>query len=300
MKKLQTLKLRARMVQAVRAFFIEAGYLEVETPIRIPAPIPEAHINGFQSEGWYLQASPEICMKRLAAQGFDKIFQICKCFRKEERGDRHLTEMTLLEWYTAGDTYRELMSQTCELIRHVARSTGMGNHLTYRDSTISLNRPWKPLTVAQAFDAHASLSMEAALEQRTFDEIMAFDIEPCLGWDRPVFLHDYPASMAALARKKPGNPNLAERFELYIAGIELANGFSELTNAAEQRQRFQQEVARRTAAGLEKTPMPDHFLKDLEQLPDTAGIALGIDRLIMLFSGAATIDQVVTFTPETL
>ncbi|SMC79180.1 lysyl-tRNA synthetase, class 2 [Desulfocicer vacuolatum DSM 3385] len=294
------LRMRARIIQAIRAFFIKNGYLEVETPLRIPAPIPEAHIDGFESEEWYLQSSPEICMKRMAAMGYEKIFQICKCFRKEERGDRHLTEMTLLEWYTKGFTYKELMAQTAELIRYVGLETGGTKQLIYGDKTIFLDRPWEYITVARAFETHADISMERAMAKGIFDEVMAFDIEPELGKNRPAFLFDYPAAMGALARLKPNDSGIAERFELYIAGMELANGFSELTDPQEQQLRFSNELALKKNAGKKLTPMPCNFLKDLEHLPDTAGIALGVDRLVMLFANVDTIDQVVAFTPETL
>ena len=298
--KISCLKLRARIIQTIRAFFIENEYLEVETPLRIPVPIPEAHIDGFESEGWYLQSSPEICMKRMAATGYPKIFQICKCFRKEERGDRHLTEMTLLEWYTKGFTYKELMAQTAELIQYVAFKTRGEKQLIYGDKTIALDTPWEFITVAQAFETYTEISMETAMKTGTFDEVMAFDIEPRLGKDYPAFLFDYPAAMGALARLKPHDPSIAERFELYIAGMELANGFSELTDPKEQRRRFEKEMVLRKAMGKPLTPMPFNFLKDLENLPDTAGIALGVDRLVMLFANVDTIDQVVSFTPETL
>jgi len=300
MQRIACLTLRARIVQAIRAFFVENGYLEVETPLRIPAPIPEANIDGFESEGWYLQSSPEICMKRMAANGYPKIFQICKCFRKEERGDRHLTEMTLLEWYTKGFTYKELMAQTAELIQYVALKTEGEKRLIYGEEPIALDPPWEFITVAQAFKLYADISMEAAIKTGTFDEVMAFSIEPRLGENRPTFLFDYPAAMGALARLKAHDPSLAERFELYIAGMELANGFSELTDPKEQQLRFEKEMRRRKAIEKPLTPMPCNFLRDLENLPDTAGIALGVDRLVMLFANVDTIDQVVAFTPETL
>ncbi len=299
-RKRNYLIIRARVLQAIRAFFIENGYLEVETPLRIPVPIPEAHIDGFESEGWHLQSSPEICMKRLAAMGYDKIFQICKCFRKEERSHRHLTEMTMLEWYTRGDTYRDLMDQTMDLIRYIAQKTGNGNRLTYGTKTISLDPPWEFIPVARAFENHTGISMETAIETDAFDELMAFEIEPELGERCPTFLFDYPAAMGALARLKPHAPSLAERFELYIAGMELANGFSELTDPWEQKQRFKKELALREAAGKPLTPMPDKFLEAIGHMPDTAGIAMGVDRLVMLFANVHTIDKVVTFTPETL
>ncbi|MFO7750807.1 MAG: EF-P lysine aminoacylase EpmA [Desulfobacteraceae bacterium] len=297
MKKLQQ---RAEIIAAVRRFFAINGYLEVETPIRIPAPAPEAHIDGFQSEGWYLQASPEICMKRLVASGHEKIFQICKCFRKDEIGERHLTEMTLLEWYTANDSYTELMDQCCDLIRFVAREIGAGQTITCNGHTVDLALPWEKISVTELFERHSAVSMDQALCDEEFDEIMAFDIEPCLGTEQPCFVFDYPASMAALAKLKPLDNTLAQRVELYIAGIELANGFSELTDPAEQKERFEKEMAVRTRAGKAPMPMPEPFLRDLAAMPETSGIALGMDRLVMLFTNARSIDRVVAFTDTEL
>jgi len=272
----------------------------VETPLRIPTPAPEAHIDSFESESWFLQSSPELCMKRLAASGFEKIFQLCKCFRKDERSDRHLTELTMLEWYTRSDTYLDLMDQCRDLIRHIAFKTGSGDCITYNNEIISLTDPWQTLTVEQAFTRYSDTSLKSALFHDNFDEIMGFEIEPRLGKERPSFLTDYPASMAALAKLKSSDTGFAERFELYIAGIELANGFSELTDPVEQRQRFHDELSIRKKAGKIITPMPERFLNDLASLPETAGIALGIDRLVMLFADVPTIDDSVAFTPEEL
>lgn len=239
-------------------------------------------------------------MKRLAASGISKLFQICKCFRKDERGKRHLLELTMLEWYSCGQTYEDLMNQCRGLIQHVASAMGEPDRLLYRNSEISLADPWDTITVEQAFTSYTDISMEKALAMDRFDELMAFSIEPELGKIRPSFLKDYPAQLGALARLKKGSPSIAERFELYIAGIELANGFSELTDPVEQRLRFEKELQLRYQSGKQPLPMPEPFLNDLASMPETAGIALGMDRLVMLFADTDTIDDVVSFTPEEL
>ncbi|MEA1966928.1 MAG: EF-P lysine aminoacylase EpmA [Thermodesulfobacteriota bacterium] len=296
----KNLKKRALIINAVRKFFNLNGYLEIETPVRIPAPAPEAHIDSFKSEKWYLQSSPELCMKRVAASGYEKIFQICKCFRKDERGDRHLTELTMLEWYTKGDTYMDLMDQCRNLIKFIAKETGSKESICYNNLNINLAESWQKISVEQAFAEYSKISMDQAVLQKKFDEIMSFDIEPNLGIQKPCFIFDYPSSMAALAKLKKNNNKLAERFELYIAGIELANGFSELTDPDEQRIRFEKEMTIRDKFGKAASPMPEKFLEELGNMPETAGIALGIDRLVMLFTNSLSIDEVVAFTPEEL
>jgi lysyl-tRNA synthetase class 2 len=307
---MKTLQKRAMMLKAIRQFFDLKGYLEVETPLRIPVAIPETHIFPFESEGWVLQSSPEICMKRLMARGYDRLFQICKCFRKDERGDRHLTELTMLEWYRKDFTYIELMDECQELIQYVAKALKTYPHLFYGVDKIDLTGPWERRSVCEVFKQLGSTTMAAAEQSGDFDEIMAFEIEPRLGVTHPTFIYDYPASMAALAKLKADDNRLAERFELYIAGIELANGFSELTDPDEQRQRFNavmehRRQSKRTAhhqMGIEPSmqQIPEKFLSDLKHMPPAAGIAMGIDRLAMLFTDSPTIDNVVTFTPEAL
>jgi len=294
----RNLLLRARMVQSIREFFIERDYLEIDTPQLISAPAPEVHIEAIRAGGRYLQTSPELCMKRLLASGFPKIFQISRCFRTGERGDRHLPEFSLLEWYRTGTDYKALMNECEALILFLLRRLGRGATIEYRDREIDVKRPWERVSVEAAFDQYASISLERALEEGCFDPVMVEEIEPNLGTIRPTFLYDYPAVMAALARLKPGNRALAERFEIYIAGLELANGFSELNDPVEQRARFERELQIRDAEGKETYPMPERFLRSLEHMPDAAGIALGVDRLAMLFSGALKIDEVVPFTPE--
>lgn len=272
----------------------------METPIRIPAPAPEAHIDAQPSGSWFLQTSPELCMKRLLAAGYPRIFQICKCFRRNERGGRHLPELTLLEWYTAGTNYNGMMAQCEALIGSVARVAGSGDMLRYQGQRIDLTPPWPRLTVAEAFDRLSSVSVEEALKENRFDEVMGLDIEPQLGIDKPVFLYDYPAACGALARLKPEDCRLAERFELYIGGLELCNAFTELTDPTEQRLRFEEERKMRRLAGKSVTPMPAKFLSALKEMPAAAGNALGIDRLVMLFADTTEIDDVVAFTPEEL
>jgi lysyl-tRNA synthetase class 2 len=294
----QNLELRARVIQAARNFFLDQGYLEVETPIRIPAPAPEANIEAIESEGQYLHTSPELCMKRLLAAGYPRIFQICRCFRKEERGDRHLTEFTLLEWYSANETYTRMMVQCEDLIRFIAAGLGYGESLTYQGRSVSLKTPWPRMTVAEAFRRFAPVPADTALAQDRFDELLAFEIEPRLGNEQPVFLYDYPAACGSLARLKPDDPAVAERFELYMRGMELCNAFTELADAKEQRTRFEKELFLRAEAGRPVYPMPEAFLKALESMPPAAGSALGLDRLVMLFADAADIDQVTAFTPE--
>jgi lysyl-tRNA synthetase class 2 len=299
-QRVAALRLRARIFKTVRRFFEANGYLEVETPCRIPAPAPEVHVEAPPAGDWFLQASPELCMKRLLAIGMRRIFQICRCFRAGERGGRHLPETTMLEWYAVGNDYRHLMDECEQLLQAVARELGRGEHLVYQGSEVSLASGWPRLTVEEAFDRYAPVSAAQALREGRFDEIMGLIVEPQLGRTQPVFLCDYPAACAALARLKPDDPAVAERFELYLAGVELCNGFTELVDVDEQRQRFDEALWQRRKLGKRAYPMPESFLADLARMPAAAGNALGLDRLVMLFADAATIDQVVAFTPETL
>lgn len=294
--RLDRLHQRARILQAIRAFFIAQDFLEVETPHRIPVNAPEAHIHPFTSEAWQLQTSPELAMKRLLAAGAQRLFQLCRCWRKEERSPRHLTEFTLLEWYRSHTDYQTLMDDCEALFAHLCPR----GRFVYQGQTIDLQPPWQRLTVDQAFHQFAQTGVEQAIEDGSFDERYAFEIEPQLGQGRPTFLTEFPASHAALARKKPGNPCVAERFELYIGGMELANGFSELTDPVEQRQRFIEEQHHIGLSGRETGTLPAPFLEDLKTMPDSAGIALGVDRLLMVLFDLQSIDEIVAFTPEDL
>ncbi|MFH1350056.1 MAG: EF-P lysine aminoacylase EpmA [Pseudomonadota bacterium] len=292
--------LRAKILHSIRKFFAGDGYLEIETPHLIPAPAPEAHIDAFCAGHWYLHTSPELCMKRLLSASYSKIFQICRVFRQGERGDRHLPEFTLLEWYRTGSDYLDLMDECEEMICTVADELGFRNQFEYQGYKIDIKRPWLRLSVQEAFERYASLSMKEACELGRFDEVVVGEIEPCLGLKRPVYLYDYPTSLASLARIKVDEPGLSERFELYLGGLEIANAFSELTEAQEQEARFEAEQKRRQGLGKECYPMPERFLEALSRMPAAAGIALGLDRLIMIFCNRARIEDVVSFTPEEL
>lgn len=295
-RKRQTLIERARIVQTIRAFFVAHDFLEVETPQRIPVNAPELHIDAVASEDWSLQTSPELCMKRLLAAGYPQLFQLCHVWRGAERGARHLPEFTLLEWYRRDADYTALMAD-CEALLAVLCPSG---RLDWQGQRFDLAPPWERLTVAEAFGRYAGCSVTEALASDRFDELMAVRIEPHLGQGRPTLLFDYPAECAALARRKPSDLAVAERFELYIGGIELANAFSELTDPQEQRERFARDEARRRAAGKAPLPLPEPFLAELSVLPAAAGIALGVDRLAMLLCDVTRLDEVVAFPPELL
>ncbi|MFP7753652.1 EF-P lysine aminoacylase EpmA [Thermodesulfobacteriota bacterium B35] len=296
------LQQRSRLLQAVRSFFLSRQYLEVDTPVLLSELIPESQIVPYRCEERFLQTSPELCMKLLLARGCPRLFQICHCFRKGEAGRYHRSEFTMLEWYHAGWGYGELMAEVEELVQALAREGDFpalddGGGLRRQGRQVDLQSPWERLTVDEAFRRYAGIPARAALADDRFDELLVTRVEPHLGWQRPVFLCDYPVELGSLARRKAEDPQLAERFELYIAGIELANGFSELTDPAEQEERFAGEIRAIRAAGR-PAAMPHRFLDTLAAMPETAGIALGFDRLLMLLSGADRIAEVLALDPE--
>jgi lysyl-tRNA synthetase class 2 len=206
----------------------------------------------------------------------------------------------MLEWYRTNSDYQDIMQECEEFIVSLASDiTGdticrVGNH------EVSLAAEWERITVAEAFRKHSPVSVKESVREGTFDEIFCIHVEPHLGLSRPVFLYDYPAALGSLARLRADDAEVAERFELFIGGMEMANGFSELTDAVEQRRRFQAEQQKMVQMGATPAPLPDRFLHDLERMPPTGGIAVGVDRLAMVLLGAATIDEVVTFIPEEL
>ena len=294
---------RAAFLRLIRQFFEKQGFIEIDTPLRLPSAIPERHIELISAEGQYLQASPELCMKRVLARGACRIFQLAHAFRKGERGRRHLEEFLLLEWYRSGCDYRQLMTDCTELCRFL--SENWAKYLATSD--ISVESPifpdvnlfvdWQKLTVEEAFDRYSPLSLGEALRMGRFDELLCEFVEPRLGLLIPTFLCDYPAELASLSRRKPGAPDLAERFELYIKGVELANGFSELNDQREQRQRFADEIVAIRASSGRELMMPEPFLRDLGEMPEAAGIALGVDRLMMIAFGLSSVSQAVVFSP---
>jgi len=294
------LHLRATIIGSIRNFFASQGFLEVETPQRIPANAPEEHIEPYGCTDWYLHTSPEVCMKRLLCRGHERIFQICHCWRSNERGRRHIPEFTMLEWYRSNCNYLQLMKDCVDLLRWIAEACGKKDGLSYQGLRLDPCGDAKLITVREAFAHFALQDVATAVSNGTFDEIMVTQVEPSLPAGIPVILMDYPAEMAALARLKASDSTVAERFELYLGGLELANGFSELSDPHEQRQRFEQANLKRKGAGFAPLPLPEPFLNELTYMPDSAGIAFGVDRLVMLFADAAQIDDVIAFTPEEL
>jgi lysyl-tRNA synthetase class 2 len=296
----RALEQRAKIIQGIRHFFIEQGYLEVETPHRIPAPAPESHIDAIPSATWFLHPSPELCMKRMLAAGYEKIFQICRCWRDRERGSQHLPEFTLLEWYRAGAEYKSSMEECEALILSMAAFLGLGKKIAYRSHEMDLTSPWERISVKEAFGRYAQSSISEALKGDLFDEIMVREIEPHLGIGKPTFIYDYPGERGSFARLKVTDPSVAERFELYMGGLELANGFSELADPGEQRRRFHEANENRRLMGKPTYSIPDKFLAELKDMPPSAGIAMGIDRLVMVLLDIKSVDEVVAFTPEEL
>ena len=313
---LSVLRLRAELLAQIRAFFAACGVLEVETPALSAAAITDPHLASFKTcysgpgsqhgRPLYLHTSPEFAMKRLLAAGSGCIYQIARVFRDGEAGSRHNPEFTLLEWYRVGFDHHRLMDEVAELV---------GMLLAGR---LALAEPER-LSYRQIFQHHLNLDphratvadLAACAETRNvsiptgmplddpdpwLDLLLTHCVEPRLGSGRLTFVHDYPASQAALARLRPDDPPVGERFELYINGIELANGFHELGDAVEQRRRFAQENAARRAAGLPIMPMDEHLLAALEfGLPDCAGVALGFDRLVMLATRKTSLAEVLAF-----
>jgi len=294
------LRIRAEILFSIREFFRDRNYLEVETPVLIPAPAPELYIDAVACGFQYLQTSPELCMKRLLSAGYPKLFQICRCFREAERGSRHLPEFTMLEWYIKGEDYLFLMEECEALFRFLAGTLYGKDEIPFQGNRIALSSPWERLSVNEAFQRYGGMSAQQALAEDCYDEVLVTRIEPRLGNGRPTFLYDYPVELAALAKTRQDDPSLAERFELYLAGMELANAFSELIDPVEQAHRFEEAQQQRSALGKKPYPWPERFLRALSEMPPSAGIALGIDRLVMLLTDRASIDDVVAFPPERL
>ena len=323
------LAVRGRVLGAVRDFFAAAGYLEVDTPALQVSPGLEPHLKAFATtlhdprDGGarprYLHTSPEFAMKKLIAGGLPRIWQLAHVYRDGERSATHHPEFAMLEWYRAGAGYRDLMDECEALLRSVQTAAG-GAALRWRGHSADAREPWQRLTVAEAFARHTGIDLlatapeparpDAALLaaaasrigvaphpgddwETLFFRILLERIEPHLGIAAPTILYDYPLSLAALSRPKPDDPRLAERFELYVCGLELANAFGELTDPAEQRRRFIEDQARKQSLYGETYPIDEDFLAALEHgLPECAGVALGFDRLVMLATGADHIEEV--------
>jgi elongation factor P--(R)-beta-lysine ligase len=293
------LKRRALVFEAVRAFFKERDFLEVETPIRAPSIAPEPNITPFESEGWFLAASPELHMKRLLAAGYSKLYQFSHCFRKGERGLWHNPEFIMLEWYRKGVGYLSIIQDMEQMVFEIAESLGMGHIIRYQGRDINITPPWPRITVRDAYIKAAGWDPVLDYDPARFDIDFIARVLPSFSPARPTVLLDYPAAAASLARLKPEDSKVAERVEVFMGGLELANGFSELTDASEQTSRFREAVEEIRMERGKNMPLPEKFLESVARLPDCGGIALGMDRLVMLFCDAPTIDDVMAFTSDT-
>ena len=299
-----SLRGRAAIVATLRRFFTDRAYLEVETPALVPSPGLDLHLDAFEVAGapfepaGYLNTSPEYQMKRLLAGGIPRLFQLARCFRRGEQGQRHNPEFTMVEWYRAFGTMDAMMTETEQLVRHVVERHGQAETL----ARVDRSAPFERWTVATAFERLAGQSPDETLRLARQDEdrffrLLVEQVEPGLAaLGRPVFLHDYPSPMASLARCKPDQPELCERFELYVGDLELCNGFGELTDPVEQRRRFEADQRRRAELGKPVYPLDERLLAALaEGMPPAAGNALGLDRLVALCLGSADITTVQAF-----
>jgi lysyl-tRNA synthetase class 2 len=290
-----TLEFRHRVLNAIRCFFNQRGFVEVETPVRVRTPAPELHIEAEPSGDHYLRTSPELHMKKLLAAGIPRIFQMGPCFRLGERGRLHNPEYTMLEWYRTHADYADMLADTKTLIAHLVENVLDSPKISYGGATIELLPFWERLTVSEAFLLHAGWDPCRHYDPDRFDLDLVDKVEPALPRHVPVVLTDYPVQAAALARIRAGDPPVAERWELYIAGVEIANAYSELTDPQEQRRRFEDVREAQRRRGQEPYPLDEEFLAMLAAMPPAGGVALGVDRLVMLLSGAATLDDVLPF-----
>lgn len=320
------LRARSALAAAFRVWFAERDFIEVETPVLQVSPGNETHLHAFASElvgpdgnrhQLYLRTSPEFACKKLLAAGERRIFEFARVFRNRERGALHHPEFTMLEWYRANEDYETLKADCGGLLSLAARTTG-ATQFTFRGRSADPFAAPERLAVAEAFTRHAGIDLLATLGDGEgsrdalaaaaktagigfgaddnwgdlFSRIVAERIEPHLGNGRATILCEYPITQAALARPKPGDPRVAERFELYVCGVELANAFGELTDAGEQRKRFDAAMMEKERIYGECYPVDEEFLAALPQMPQASGIALGFDRLVMLATGAQRIEQV--------
>ena len=320
---------RGAVTKAVRAWFDRQGFTEVETGILQVSPGNETHLHAPRTElnradggraTRYLRTSPEFACKKLLAAGEQKIFEFARVFRDRERGDLHLPEFTMLEWYRANAAYDAVMADSVAVIAHAAQATGIGR-FAFRGRFADPFAEPELITVAAAFERFAGIDLLASVVDGSgdrarlaaasgrvrisdddswsdiFSKVLVEHVEPNLGQGRLTVLSEYPVPEAALARAKPSDPRVAERFEVYACGVELANGFGELTDAREQRHRFTVAMDEKQRRYGERYPLDEDFLDAVANMPEASGVALGFDRLVMLASGALRIDQVVWTPP---
>lgn len=324
------LNARGAVTRAVRIWFAEQGFVEVETGILQVSPGNETHLHAPRTELWradgncatrYLRTSPEFACKKLLAAGESRIFEFARVFRDRERGDLHLPEFTMLEWYRAESGYDAIMADTVVVTAQAAQATGI-RQFSFRGKICDPFAEPELLTVAAAFERFAGVDVLATVKggegdraalataargkvrvsdddtwSDIFSKLLVEHIEPNLGQGRLTVLFEYPIPEAALARAKASDPRVAERFEVYACGVELANGFGELTDAGEQRRRFARAMEEKSRRYGERYPLDEEFLAAVGKMPEASGVALGFDRLVMLASGALRIDQVVWTPP---
>jgi elongation factor P--(R)-beta-lysine ligase len=299
----RALAARAALLRAIRGMFDARHFLEVDTPSLVPSPGLDVHLDAFEVPGHgYLITSPEYQMKRLLAGGIPRCFQLARCFRAGEEGGRHNREFLMLEWYRTFAGMEEVLRDTEDLVRLAAQEISGGTELDVDGVTVDVGAPFERLRVAAAFERYAGVDEERALamakdDEEQFFRLLVERVEPAIARSpRPVFLIAYPASQASLARVDPADPRVCERFELYVGGVELCNGFGELTDPAEQRRRFERDQAERARTGKPVYPIDERFLAALrEGMPRAAGNALGVDRLLALCLGERSIGDVMGF-----
>jgi len=321
--RLDLLRSRSRALAKLREVFAARGFLEVETPLLVPSPGLEIHLEAVRAGSGYLITSPEYQMKRLLAAGFERIYQVCKCFRANEHGAHHSSEFTMIEWYRAFEGIDAIIDDTEQLVAEVVAAVAGAPTARIGERSIDVTPPWRRMTVRDAMSQWASVHVDGAepaadlvaeIRRAGIDVASgtAWDdaffaaflarVEPAIAaLDHALIIEDWPAPLAALARRKDGDPKTALRFEAYVGGIELANAFDELTDPVEQRARFIEDQRVRAERGKPVYPLDEKLLAALgEGLPPSAGIALGFDRLVMLATGATSIDRVLTFAADEL
>lgn len=293
------LLLRAKILAKIRRFFALRHVTEVDTPLLLPATNPTPYLENFCCDNAYLQTSPEFAMKRLLSTNSGDIYQICKAFRKNELGQIHNPEFTMLEWYRINFDHHKLMDETDELLQFTIKAPPAKRYTYYKvcKMFLDINPHQTNLKQLKAIAKKHDLLVPGLDNDPDVWLQLLFThlIEPKLDLPYPVFIYDFPASQAMLARIRPGKTQLASRFEVYYKGVELGNGFHELNNATEQRRRFMHDLVKRKKLELSPIPLDEKFLKSLPKLPNCSGIALGVDRLIMIAANATTLDDILCF-----
>jgi lysyl-tRNA synthetase class 2 len=301
-KRLSNLRTRAALLRAARAFFDAEGLLEIETPAMVPCPGLDVHLDAIEVLGMggpprWLHTSPEYQMKRMLATTLPGIYQIGKAYRRGEKGKLHEPEFTMLEWYRTFEDAESMMRDTERVVSTLATQVLGTLQIPAMTKPVDLTPPWERISVEDALRKYAGVSLESVVnDEERFYRLLVEKIEPELGRGKPTFLTNYPAPFASLARLSPSDSRFSERFEAYIDGVELCNGFSELVDAVEQQKRLEQDQETREKLGWTVYPIDQRFIAALEAgVPPSGGNALGFDRLVMLMVGAAHIDEVLAF-----